>query len=208
MNQAVILVRYYTHEADCQQQLRLLRAVAKQQAFQVIEEIVERLGGLNRGQLDNGLDWLMQLIERGAVQTVLVGELARLGRSSEEIRHTVHVLTKADVSIYIEDIKQETLFNGCLTPVGQLLTTMLTGLSGLELAMLQDRIAACSQRDHRQATPGVPAPRTPAPKYLSKYPAVVRHLRTGLSIRKTAKLCQVSVYTVQRVSQSLFGHFY
>ncbi|MFT7614982.1 MAG: DNA invertase Pin-like site-specific DNA recombinase [Parvicellaceae bacterium] len=39
--------------------------------------------------------------------------------------------------------------------------------------------------------------------YLQKYSPVTRNLKMGISLRKTAKICQVSINTVRKVKEAL-----
>ncbi|RYF39912.1 MAG: recombinase family protein, partial [Cytophagaceae bacterium] len=85
MQQAVIFVRVSKKEQDYQRQVEDLRAVAQSQAVQVVAEIAEKISGAKRNQEREGIQQLLELGRRGAIQKVLVSEVSRLGRSTVEV---------------------------------------------------------------------------------------------------------------------------
>ena len=70
-----------------------LRAVAQSQAVQVVAEISEKISGAKRNQDREGIQQLLALSRRGAIQKVLVSEVSRLGRSTVEVLQIVDELT-------------------------------------------------------------------------------------------------------------------
>ena len=205
MQQAVILVRVSKKEQDYQRQVEDLRAVAQSQAVQVVAEISEKISGAKRNQDREGIQQLLELSRRGAIQKVLVSEVSRLGRSTVEVLQIVEELTQLGVSIYVQNFGIETLKNGKRNPVAQFMFTLLAEFARLERETLRERILSGMDEARRQGIRiGRPAGVTEEKAvFLKKYAAVARQLRAGLSVRRTAKLCDVAINTVRKVKAFL-----
>jgi DNA invertase Pin-like site-specific DNA recombinase len=192
-------------EQDYQRQVEDLRAVAQSQAVQVVAEISEKINGAKRNQEREGIQQLLALSRRGAIQKVLVSEVSRLGRSTVEVLQIVEELTQLGISIYVQKFGLETLKHGKRNPVAQFIFTLLAEFARLERETLRERILSGMDEARRQGvTIGRPAGVTEDKAvFLKKYAAVARQLRAGLSVRKTAKLCEVAINTVRKVKTLL-----
>ena len=80
----------------------------------------------------------------------------------------------------------------------------LVGFAEMERELLRERIKSGLDTARRKGKKlGRPAGATEtADDILAKYPAVVRNIRSGLSVRKIAKICDVSAGTVQKVKEA------
>ena len=203
--EAVIFVRVSRRDQDYQRQLEDLRIVAQSQAVQVVAEISEKISGVRTNLERDGIQKLLLLSRRGAIQKVLVCEVSRLGRSTVEVLQVVDELTQLGVSIYVQNFGIETLKNGKRNPVAQFMFTLLAEFARLERETLRERILSGMEEARRQGKKiGRPdGTKEEKATFLKKYASVARNLRAGLSVRKTAKLCEVAINTVRKVNAFL-----
>ncbi len=136
------------------------------------------------------------------IHTLCVSEISRLGRSTKIVVNTLDELTKAGVNVYIQNLPLCTLNeNGEPNPIAKMITAVLSSFAEIERDNIKYRLN--SGRELAKAK-GVKMGRKVGSKkteeqFYEQYSSVIRQLKKGQSVRNTAKLCGVSVSTVQRV---------
>lgn len=205
MNKGVIFVRVSKREQDYQRQLEDLRALAKTQNLEIVAEIAEKISGAKDNQERDGVQELLRLAQKGIIQKVLVQEVSRLGRSTVEVLKVLEELTSLNVSVYVQNFGFETLKNGKRNPIAQFMFTLLAEFARMERETLRERILSGMEEARRQGKHlGRPDGSLENKEtFLKKYPSVVRNLRQGISVRKTAKICDTSINTVRKVNDFL-----
>ena len=138
------------------------------------------------------------------VNTLCVSEISRLGRSTKIVVNTLDELTKAGVNVYIQNLPLCTLNeDGQPNPIAKMITAVLSSFAEIERDNIKYRLN--SGRELAKAK-GIKMGRkngsvkSKEQKH-DEYANVIRQLKKGLSIRNTAKLCEVSVSTVQRLKK-------
>jgi DNA invertase Pin-like site-specific DNA recombinase len=131
-----------------------------------------------------------------------VHSIDRLGRNALDVLKTIQALTEYGVNLRSEKEGLQTLVNGKENPTAKLIINILASVSEMERTMLRERqkegIEAAKKKGKykgRRVGSSIPEER-----YLKKYANVVKELKEGESIRRAAKVCSVSVSTVQKVS--------
>ena len=150
---------------------------------------------------------LMECIEyciANKVHTLCVSEISRLGRSTKIVVNTLDELTKAGVNVYIQNLPLCTLNeDGQPNPIAKMITAVLSSFAEIERDNIKYRLN--SGRELAKAK-GVKMGRKVGSfkskeKKLEEYSNVIKYLKKGQSIRNTAKLCEVSVSSVQRIKK-------
>jgi len=205
---AVIYVRVSTKGQDTQRQEDDLQKVAAAKGYVLVDVIREKLSGVTKNELRKGLQQLLQLAREQQLDLVMVQEVSRLGRSTSEILKVVEELTALKVDIYVQNFDLHTLNpQGKRNPTAQFMFTMLAEFARMERENLRERIFSGLARARKQGkTLGRPKGSTLSEaELLKKYAKVVREIKSGQSVRKTAKICDVSPDTVQRVKKAMKG---
>lgn len=189
-------------------QVNDLRDLCAKQSWTVVATITEHVSGAKKNSEREGVQQLFDLAQRRSIDKVVVTEISRIGRNVSESVQIIDQLTASGVSLYIQNIGMETLLadgkpNFMFKPI--LLT--LVGFAEMERELLRERIRSGLETAKRKGKKlGRPTGITQTTDdVLAKYPAVVRQLRSGQSIRNVAKICDVSPNTVQRVKLAITG---
>ena len=139
------------------------------------------------------------------VNTLCVSEISRLGRSVKIVVNTIDELTKAGVNIYIQNIQLNTLDNdGQPNPIAKIITAVLSSFSEVERNLIISRLQSgrklALEKKNVKMGRKVGSVKSMEQKQ-QEYSRVIRCLKAGKSIRDTAKICSVSVSTVQRLKK-------
>jgi DNA invertase Pin-like site-specific DNA recombinase len=113
---------------NTERQLNELRLFAKQNGWQIVEEIEEHISGRKTNR--SGTEKLINLAKSNKIQKVLIHEVSRLGRNACDTYNTVEELAKNKVSVFDYHQKQETLnSNYQKTIYANIILPVLAGLS-------------------------------------------------------------------------------
>jgi DNA invertase Pin-like site-specific DNA recombinase len=105
-----------------------LREFAKQNNWEIVEEIEEHISGSKTKR--SGTEKLINLAKLNKIQKVLIHEVSRLGRNACDTYNTVEELANNKVSVFDFNQRQETLdSNFCKTIYANIILPVLAGLS-------------------------------------------------------------------------------
>lgn len=199
-----LFVRVSKQSQDLERQIHDLTRYAETQGWTIVATIAEKISGATEQSLRKGIAELLDLVKNRRINKVLVSEISRLGRRTSDVLTIIETLTDAGVSVYAHNYRLETLApDGKRNPVAALLFTFLAEFARLERETLVERIhSGLEQARRRGKILGRPHGTTLSDEQVLKnYPAVIRFLKQGLSLRQTAKLAEVSVNTVRKVKE-------
>ncbi len=148
---------------------------------------------------------LMDDIQSGQIEKVLVWEISRLGRSVVESLNTIELFNKHKVSLYIKNSNLETLNeNGEENPLSKFMIQILLSVATMEREIIRSRF----QSGYRNyINNGGKVGRRVGEveskeKFLEKHKEVVKLLRRGLSLRQISKLTDgTSTTTIMKVKK-------
>lgn len=204
-NKAVIYARVSStgDRQSTDRQVADLRAYADREGIEVVQVFTEKMSGAKE---DRPVLQECILFCEECNTDLLVSEVSRLGRSVKIIVNTIDELTKAGVCVHILDLRLRTLTQeGEEDVVAKMMLTVLGLGAEIERKSIVSRLNSgrelAKSRGVRMGRPEGTA--MTDKEVLEKHHDVVKRLKNGLSIRDTAKLCGVSVSTVQRVKKAM-----
>jgi DNA invertase Pin-like site-specific DNA recombinase len=204
---SLIFARVSKLSQDWQRQVSDLRPVAEARGWGTPQLLTEKGSASKRRNQDRPeVQQLRELVAAGQVSRVLITEVSRLGRLPSQAHALLEELTEAGVSIYIHRYAIETLLpTGKLNPVASVLFSLAAEFARAETEERAERIRSGKAESARRGVhQGRPSGTQLADKDLiQKWPKVAKLLRSGLSVRKVAKLEAVSATTVQGVRAAL-----
>lgn len=148
---------------------------------------------------------LKEDIEKGLITELDVHSIDRLGRNTLDILSTINYLSSKNICLTSEKEGIKTLIDGKENIASKLLVNILATLAEFENQIRKERqqegiaIAKINgvYKGRKQGT------RLSNNTFLDKHKNVVKELKSGESIRRTAALCSVSTGTVQKVKKLL-----
>ena len=185
-----IYVRVSTTKQASDNQLDTLTEAAKRHDWEVTQVFKDDgISGAKGKDQRPGLAALELAIGQRKFDKVLVFSLDRLGRSTAQLVTLVDEMAAKGVGLYVHQLGMDTD-----TPAGKLVLTVMAGLAEMERSLIRERVKAGLVRARQRGkTLGRPSL---APSVKRK----IKQLRAqGVSWRKTAVQCGVSLSTVQRV---------
>ncbi len=190
-----IYYRVSTSDQDCDRQERDLIDYAERADFEVVEVFKETLPGIRKAKGKQPIERkrVMDLAQRRQIDAVLVTELTRWGRSTQDLMGTLGELAGWDVSL----IAQTGLQFDLATPQGKLIANLMSSLAEFEHDLLRERvqsgIAAAKARGQTFGRrPGWRPSDRMAPK-------VIELSAAGYSQRRIAAELELSKTTVNEI---------
>lgn len=199
---AALFVRVSTKDQSYDRQIEDLTAYAKRQRYEIVEVFTEKISGSKTGNERVALGKMLKKASNKEFEVVLVTEVSRIGRNTLEVLKAVEQLCEYGVNLYIQSMNLETITNRRRNPVAQMLLTMLAEFARLERDTTIERIKSGIRQARKEGKHlGRPIGTVKSDEQLKKeYKPVLRTLKQGISLRKTAKIHDLSLNTVRKVN--------
>lgn len=155
---------------------------------------------------------LIEAVEAGLTNFITFHDLSRAGRSTIDVLTTLSYFQNKDVIVKIDNLGLESIVNGKINPIFNLITTVLSEINSLERSTLLERQAeGVFQAKLRNAYKGRMKGTTDTPeKTLENHKRTIKVLKSNptLFLRDIAKLAsdtdyKVSANTVKKVKAIL-----
>lgn len=148
---------------------------------------------------------LLQKIQDESVDYVSVSSIDRLGRNLYDILTTLELFKKKKVVLKVDNLGLESMVKGKENQAFNLIISVMASIAEMEReTMLERQREGIAIAKAKGVYKGREKGSVESDKeFLSKYSDVIRCLKKGTSLRDTAKLCDVSLGTVQKVKKRL-----
>ena len=183
---AAIYARVSTTDQSCERQIAELTAFADRSGFEVLGIFKETASGARNNRLARHR--VLQLAQARRIDAVLVTELSRWGRSTQDLLDTLYKLAGWKVSVAGMTFELN-------TPHGRMMATMLAGIAQFERDLLSERVKSglAAARARGQKLGRQPGQR---PKSDRLAPKVLHAIDGGKSYRWIARDLGISKNTV------------
>lgn len=187
-----------------ERQLADLDSYSERSGYQVIERFSEKISGIKKNEKRQILEQCVEFCLENKVDTLLLTEISRLGRSTLEILKVLERLHSGKVSVYIQNLNIETLNpDKTINPLSMIITTLLGELAGMERQGIIDRLN--SGRELYIKKGGKLGRKQGSIKSQEQkkeeYKEAISLLKKGYSIRNIAKLTDRSISTIQNIKK-------
>ena len=189
---AVIYARVSTSDQFCERQIGELTRFAERGDFEVVEVFKETASGTaaNRAARNQIID----LAQARQIDAVLVTELSRWGRSTQDLLDTLNRLAGWKVSV----VAMSGMTFELITPHGRMMATMLAGIAQFERDLLSERVKSglAAARARGKKLGRQPGQR---PKSDKLSPVVIQAVADGRSYRWIARDLGINKNTVLEI---------
>lgn len=183
-------------------QIADLTKYAEYKNIEVLKVFEEKISGAKKNSERQILVEAINYCKSKKMDILLVSELSRLGRNAFEVLETVKDLVDHGINLYMQK-EQLTLLddNGKPSMFAPIMIATLSTCAQLERENIKFRLNSGRQlfiEKGGKLGRKVGSIKSKEDK-AEEYKQVIKELKRGTSVRKTAKLCDVSASTVQRI---------
>lgn len=123
-----------------------------------------------------------------------------MGRNLFDILSTLEVFNEKNITLKVDNLGIESLVNGKPNSAFKLIISVMANIAEMKQTMLERQREGIKIAIAKGIYKGrVKGSKETDQHVLDKYKNVVKYLKQGQSLRNTAKLCNVSLGTVQKV---------
>ena len=181
-----------------------LTAYAVGMSYEVCEVFTEHVSGAKKNQDRPVLQKCMEYCKQNSIDILLISELSRLGRNAFEVLASVKELLDCGINLFMQKEQMNLLDReGKPSMIAPVMIAILSTCAELERDNIQYRLKS-GYNNYREKG-GKVGRKIGSVKSVEKlkeeYRGVIQDLQKGESIRRTAKLNDVSVSTVQRIKK-------
>lgn len=186
---AVIYARVSTNDQSCERQISDLTGFAERGGYEVVSIFKETASGTKNNRAERKK--IMALAQAREIDAILVTELSRWGRSTQDLLDTLSKLAGWNVSV----VAMSGMTFELNTPHGKMMTTLLAGIAQFERDLISERVksglAAARARGKKLGRQ-----RGQRPKSDKLAPKVLKLVEDGKSYRWIARDLGISKNTV------------
>lgn len=189
-----------------ERQVKDLTGYAHAMEYELIRVFEEHVSGAKKNKERPVLQSCIEFCKQQHIGMLLVSEMSRLGRNALEVLAIVRELQDHDINLHLQK-EQFTLLDaeGHPSLFAPIMLATLSTCAEMERESITFRLNSGRKRYVESGGKlGRPAGSAETQQtFLAKHRNVVKELKAGTSIRRTAKLCDCSQSTVQRVKKLL-----
>jgi DNA invertase Pin-like site-specific DNA recombinase len=207
MVKAVIYSRVSSegNRQDTERQTNELKEYANKMGYELIGVYEEKVSGYKKNEDRPIFSRMLEEIEKGTIDKVLVWELSRIGRSVIQSLQNIQLLTDKKVSIYIKNFNLETL-NDDKTPnsLSMFMVQILFSVANMEAQLTKSRMVS-GYRNHIKNGGKVGRKSgsiETEEETIQKHSDVLKLLKKKLSIRQISGLTNKSTNTILKVKST------
>ena len=207
MIKAVIYSRVSSegNRQDTERQTNELKEYANKMGYELVGVYEEKVSGFKKNEDRPIFSRMLEEIEKGTIDKVLVWELSRIGRSVIQSLQNIQLLTDKKVSIYIKNFNLETL-NDDKTPnaLSMFMVQILFSVANMEAQLTKSRMIS-GYRNHVKNGGKVGRKMgsiETEEETIQKHSDVLKLLKKKLSIRQISGLTNKSTNTILKVKST------
>lgn len=186
-----------------ERQVKSLRELARSKGYEVQGVYEEHISGAKSNKERKVLTACLESAKANHIELILFSELSRCGRAIWEVLETIKFCVDSGINLYFEKEGLTLFRDGKVDSIMAIYISCLGFCAEKERENIRFRL---SQGRELARQKGVKMGRKKGSvksreKKEQEYGRVIKLLKRGESMRNTAKLCDVSLSTVQRVKK-------